>query len=112
MIFFLDKLLKLGLSPERMTFEGNAKSGVTCRSNMWGVLLWAVVVSTVGCCVVCDGLVWVVCRRTNCTSCLSERNECAWCEETDTCFPFVEYMMRYVESDRVIERKGLLLVGT
>ena len=34
-------------------------------------------------------------RRHNCSSCLSERNECAWCEQTSTCFPFVEYMMRY-----------------
>ena len=34
-------------------------------------------------------------RRTNCSSCISDKNECAWCEHTAQCFPFVAYIMKF-----------------
>ena len=37
----------------------------------------------------------VYCRRTNCSWCILDENECAWCEETQTCFPFMGYILRH-----------------
>lgn len=40
-------------------------------------------------------LLIAVCRRTSCASCISDKNECAWCEQTGQCFPFVAYMAKF-----------------
>ncbi|XP_023931409.1 multiple epidermal growth factor-like domains protein 8 isoform X3 [Lingula anatina] len=33
-------------------------------------------------------------QRTNCSTCIDVYGECAWCSQTQTCFPFAEYVTR------------------
>ncbi|XP_035828225.1 multiple epidermal growth factor-like domains protein 8 [Aplysia californica] len=35
-------------------------------------------------------------HRTNCSDCITEKGECAWCENTRTCLPFSDYVTRYI----------------
>lgn len=35
-------------------------------------------------------------RKKNCSSCISERNECFWCETSKTCFPFNHYSSHFI----------------
>lgn len=35
-------------------------------------------------------------EKKNCSSCISERNECFWCETTKTCFPFNHYSSHFI----------------
>lgn len=35
-------------------------------------------------------------RRANCSDCITEKGECAWCENTRTCLPFSDYVTRYI----------------
>ena len=44
----------------------------------------------------CISIIVFYIRHTNCSSCLSHHNECAWCEETLECFAFNIYMLRYM----------------
>ncbi|CAH1785464.1 unnamed protein product [Owenia fusiformis] len=33
--------------------------------------------------------------RSNCSTCIGDRGECAWCGSTSTCFPFSDYITRH-----------------
>ncbi|XP_074654134.1 multiple epidermal growth factor-like domains protein 8 [Tubulanus polymorphus] len=37
--------------------------------------------------------------RKNCSACLAGNTECTWCDKLQTCFPFAEYIPRYIHGE-------------
>ncbi|XP_041369444.1 multiple epidermal growth factor-like domains protein 8 [Gigantopelta aegis] len=35
-------------------------------------------------------------QRVSCSDCIASKDECAWCENTETCLPFSDYVTRYL----------------
>lgn len=46
-------------------------------------------------CYLYNNVLFLFLRRTSCASCLGDPGVCAWCEETQTCFPFSVYTSLY-----------------